>query len=237
MQVHRYFMKIYTLMFNTKTNLKQLLLSSTIANFLFLSCAHAGLNKWVDEKGQVHYGDRIPAKYLGKEHSQLNEQGVTLRTSKALKTDEEISAEESSRKLKAAEDKKRLIKARKQALRDRVLLDTFTTESDLSLARDARIEAIDSQISLAETLIKNDEKKLANVKTRIETIEKSGRKVPENLHKEVISVGRQIENNYAFIEDRNNERDEIFKTFKQDVSRFRQLKKEKKERQEKLSNQ
>jgi len=220
-------------MFRPKTYLNKLLLSSMIANFLLLPCAYAGLNKWVDEKGQIHYGDRVPSKYLSKEHSQLNEQGVILRTNKALKTEKELSVEEATRRTKAAEDKKRLIKARKQALRDRVLLDTFTTESDLSLARDARIEAIDSQISLAETLIKNDEKKLSNVKVRIDTIEKSGRVAPENLHKEVISVGRQIQNNYAFIEDKTNERDEILKTFKQDVKRFLQLKKEKREMQEK----
>jgi len=220
-------------MLKPETTLKQLLLSSMVANLLVLPCAYAGLNKWVDEKGQIHYGDRVPSRYLSKEHSQLNEQGVTLRTSKALKTDKELSAEENARRLKAAEDKKRLIIARKQALRDRVLLDTFTTENDLSLARDARIDAIDSQISLAETLIKNDEKKLSNVKIRIETIEKSGRTAPENLHKQIISVGRHIQNNYAFIEDKTNERDEIIKTFKQDVNRFRQLKKEKHESQEK----
>lgn len=220
-------------MLRPKTTLKKLLLSSMISNLLLLPCANAGLNKWVDEKGQIHYGDRIPSRYLSKEHSQLNEQGVTLRTSKALKTEKELSAEENARRIKAAEDKKRLIIARKQALRDRVLLDTFTTESDLSLARDARIDAIDSQIYLAETLIKNDEKKLSTVKKRIDSIEKSGRTAPENLHKEVVSVGRQIQNNYAFIEDKTNERDEILKTFKQDVTRFRQLKKEKRESQEK----
>ncbi|MCW8933096.1 MAG: DUF4124 domain-containing protein [Gammaproteobacteria bacterium] len=224
-------------MFKTIPNLKNLLLSGMIAIFLLLPCAYAGLNKWVDEKGQVHYGDRVPSEYLAKEHSQLNEQGVILRTSKALKTEEELSAEESNRKIKAAEDKKRLIKARKQALRDRVLLDTFTRESDLSLARDARIEAIDSQISLAETLIKNDEKKLAGVKGRIDKIEKSGRVAPENLHKEVLSVGRQIQNNYAFIEDKTNERNEILETFKQDISRFRQLKKERSKALEKQRGQ
>lgn len=223
-------------MLKTNTKLKKLLLNGMLANFLLVPSAQAGLNKWVDEKGHIHYGDRVPSQYLSKEHSQLNEQGVTLRTSKAMKTEAELSEAETIRKLKAIEDKNRLIKARKQALRDRVLLDTFTTESDLSLARDTRVEAIDSQISLAETLIKNDETKLATAKKRIASIEKSGRVAPKNMHKEVISVGRQIQNNYAFVEDKNNERDEIINKFKQDVTRFRQLKKEKRERQKKNSN-
>jgi len=215
-----------------KTQLKQLL-SAIIVSLLLTPCTYAGLNKWVDEKGQVHYGDRVPSQYLRKEHSLLNEQGVTLRTSKAQKSEKELSEDQKKNKLKAAENKKRLIASRKKALRDRVLLDTFTTESDLTLARDARLDAIDSQISLAETLIKNDEIKLSNVKSRIESIQKSGRDAPENLHKEVISVGRQLENNYAFIEDKTNERTEILKAFKQDVIRFRQLHKEKQEARKK----
>ena len=208
-------------------------LGITIASLLVTPCTYAGLSKWVDEKGQTHYGDRVPSKYLSKEHSLLNEQGVTLRTSKALKTEEELTDEKKKKKLEAAENTKRLIESRKKALRDRVLLDTFTTENDLTLARDARLDAIDSQISLAQTLIKNDKIKLSNVKSRIESIKKSGRDAPDNLHKEVISVGRQLENNYSFIEDKTNERIEILKAFKEDVIRFRQLKEEKKAAREK----
>lgn len=205
-----------------------IIIKSGIIGYLLVSnFSYAGLNKWVDEKGQTHYGDRVPSKYLTKEHSILNDQGVTVRTNEALKTDEELSEEEKQRALKAKEDRQRIMKERTKALRDRVLLDTFTTEKDLILARDARIEAVNSQISLAETLIKHDEKKLEDVQLRIKSLEAAGRKPPENLHKEVISVGRQLENNYAYIEDQNNARAEILKTFDQDIKRFRELMKEK----------
>lgn len=218
-------MDITTIFLNTRR------LTALISCLLILPAAEAGLHKWVDEHGQTHYGDRIPPKYMKKEHSTLNEQGVQLRTNKAMKTDEQIQDEENQRRIKAAEDRKRLIESRKQALRDRVLLDTFTTEKDLAIVRDERIEAIDSQISLAQTLINNDEKKLADVKQRIKEIEASGRKAPENLHKEVISVSRQLENNYAFIEDKTNERVSILETFDEDVKRFRELMKAKHEAQ------
>lgn len=168
---------------------------------------------------------------MKKEHSTLSEQGIQLRTNKAMKTEEQLQEEEEQRRLKAAEDRKRLIEQRKQALHDRVLLDTFTSEKDLAIVRDERIDAIDSQISLAETLIKNDERKLADVKQRIKEIEASGREAPENLHKEVVSVSRQLENNYAFVEDKNNERTSIMEIFEQDVKRFRELMKARHERQ------
>ncbi len=185
--------------------------------------AHA-LKKWVDEHGNVHYGDRVPPQYLKKEHETLNEEGIVIRKAKARKSDEQIAEEERQREAKKEADKQRLIAQRKQALRDRVLLDTFTTERDLEIARDARIEAIDSQISLAKTLINKDEQKLQDVKDRIKSIEAGGREAPENLHKEVVAVSRQLENNYAFIEDKNNERQSTLDKFKEDVKRFRELK-------------
>ena len=154
-------------MFITYTRFKKQFLNGLIVSFLLTPCAYAGLNKWVDEKGHVHYGDRVPSQYLSKEHSQLNEQGVTVRTSEALKTEEEQTESNKEQRIQAAENKKRLIESRTKALRDRVLLDTFTTENDLVIARDARLDAIDSQISLSETLIKNDEIKLSNIKSRI----------------------------------------------------------------------
>lgn len=187
----------------------------------------AGTKKWVDEQGQVHYGDRIPIEYLRGEHSVINEQGIEVRKKAAMKSEAELARDAELQKRKQAEERKRLIEARKQALRDRVLTDTFTTENDLMIARDARVEAIDSQISLTETLIAHDEQKLADVKQRIKSIEESGREAPQNLHKEVRSVSHQLENHYAFIEDRNNEREKIIKSFEEDIKRFRELMQEK----------
>ncbi|MCW9013431.1 MAG: DUF4124 domain-containing protein [Gammaproteobacteria bacterium] len=193
---------------------------------------HAALNKWVDDKGQVHYGDRVPAEYLKKERAVLNEQGVIVRETKAAKTKEELLAEKKEKAREMEIKRQKLIEEKKKALRDRVLLDTFTTEKDIMLARDARIDAVDSQINLSETLIKNDEQKLKDVKQRIESIEKSGRQVPENLHKEVTAVSRQLENHYQFVETKTEEREQILRGFEQDIKRFRELQKKRKEEAE-----
>lgn len=204
-------------------NFKLILSSIILANLLITPYAHASMKKWVDEDGQVHYGDRVPFQYLRNEHSELNQQGVTINRSKKMKSERELSAEALQRRIQVIADKKRQLEERRAALRDRVLLDTFTVENDLMIARDARLDSVDSQISLAQTLIKNDNKKLADVKKRIKEIEASGRKAPENLHKEVNSVSKQLENNHAFTEDKKNERTYIIESFDKDVKRFRVL--------------
>jgi hypothetical protein len=183
----------------------------------------AGMKKWVDEDGQVHYGDRIPPEYLRGEHSVINEQGIEVRKNAAMKTEEELKREAELLKHKQSEERKRQIEARKQALRDRVLTDTFTSENDLVIARDARVDAVDSQISLTKTLIEHDQQRLRDVQSRIKSIEASGREAPENLHKEVISLSRQLENNEKFIADRKKERQKIIDSFDADIKRFREL--------------
>ena len=195
-----------------------------------LGPVHAGLNKWVDENGQVHYGDRVPAKYLKQERDVLNEQGVVVRKHEAMKTDEELAREKALKEKQAAETRVRMIEAKKAALRDRVLLETFTTEDDLIHSRDDRIEAVDTQILLTETIIKDNEKKLEALKKRITGIEKSGRKVPENLHKEQDAVSRQLETHYQYVETKSQEKQNIIDKFDEDIKRFRELMEEKKRR-------
>lgn len=214
------------------SQLKHFLLTGIIGFFLIFQPVWAGLNKWVDDKGNTHYGDRVPPTYLKKEHSLLNDQGIIIRTTEALKTEEELSQEEKEQKIKSKENAIRLIAERKQALHDKMLLDTFTTESDLVHAIEARVETVNSQIALAETLIKNYETRLNNVKLRIKTITASGRTPPANLHKEIKTIGSQLDKNFAYIEDKNNERTEILKTFEADVQRYRALTKLKSKHQE-----
>ena len=54
------------------------------------TASQAALNKWTDEKGQVHYGDEVPAEYLHQKRAVLNEQGVVV---KDLKSQEQMEKE------------------------------------------------------------------------------------------------------------------------------------------------
>lgn len=192
--------------------------------------ANAALHKWVDEKGQVHYGDQIPPQYIDQKRSVLNEQGVVVERVEKAKTSEQYEKEAEEKRIKAEQERARMIELKKSALRDRVLMDTFTTERDLILARDARVEAVDSQIQLTEAFIKENSRKQEELKKRIEGLEKSGRVVPENLHKEMESVSRQMQTNTKYIEDKKIEREQIIVKFDDDIKRFRELMEEKSKR-------
>lgn len=185
------------------------------------TASQAALNKWTDEKGQVHYGDEVPAEYLHQKRAVLNEQGVVV---KDLKSQGQLEKEKQEKAATESAKNAVLIESRKQELRDRVLLDTFTTERDIQIARNDRVSAVDSQIQLAESNIKDGDRKMKELNERISSIEKSGRQVPDNVYKEKDSVSRQLENNYKYVESKQEERKEIERKFNEDLKRFRDLK-------------
>ncbi|HEY9149662.1 MAG TPA: DUF4124 domain-containing protein, partial [Gammaproteobacteria bacterium] len=116
-----------------------LLLATTLGAGL-PGAAQAGLYKWTDEQGNVHYGDRIPPQYAEKEQRRLNEQGITVEVKERAKTPEELAEAQRLAKIEAEQAELR----RQQRERDRILLDTFSNEDEIIMTRDGKVSAIDA---------------------------------------------------------------------------------------------
>ena len=195
--------------------------------------AQAKMYKWVDENGQMHFGDKIPEKYLVKEHQELNEQGVVVKTKEAAKTREEL--EEARRE--EAERKKIEAEQKRQAQRDRVLLDTYTTERDLIVAPDSRLEAVDSQINLSKTILTESDKNIASLEKQIERIKASKREVPKDLYNRLEIEKKQVEVQNSNMENHLKRRKEISEQFNDYIERFKELKAEQKAKRERLAKE
>lgn len=194
----------------------------TISTVILMSplAAQATLYKWLDEDGRVHFGDRIPVKYQLKEHEELNQRGVVLKHNDAAKTKEEKAEE----KRLAKERKKLELAEKKQKQRDRVLLDTYTTERDLIVARDSRLEAVGSQIQLAETIISDSNKNIESLERQVTQIKASNREVPEDLYQRIASEKQQVEVQTKVEQGHIKRRDDISAQFNGYIERFNTLK-------------
>lgn len=207
----------------------------TISIVIMLSpwATHATLYKWVDEEGRVHFGDRIPAKYQLKEHDELNDSGVVSKHNAAAKTAEE-KAEEN--RLKKEENKIALAKKRKRQ-RDRVLLDTYTTERDLIVARDARLEAVGSQIQLSETIISDSTKTIDSLEAQIVQIKATNRTVPKEIYQRIESEKQQVAVQTKVKSGHKKRLDGITLQFDGYITRFNTLKAEQKARRMRLAKE
>ena len=192
-------------------------------SLLFILCsvpAQAKLYKWVDENGQTHFGDKIPTQYLSKEHKELNEQGATVKTYDAAETEEERAEKRKQERARKEEEKK----AKLQAKRDRVLLDTYTTERDLIAAKTARLDAVASQMQLSESIIADTERKLEMTEKQITRIKASGREVPKNISDKMVREEKQLATQRKIARGHLEREQKINTQFDGYIERFRELK-------------
>lgn len=200
---------------------------------VILACsfsAHGKMFKWVDEEGQMHFGDKIPPQYLVKEHEELNESGVVTKRQKAAKTAAEKAED---RRLEKKKKEEALVEKKKQQ-RDRVLLDTYTTERDLIVARDSRLEAVGSQIQLAETIISDSNKNIDSLEKQVVQIKASNREVPADVYQRIDSEKQQVAVQSKVMASHKKRHEDITTQFNDYIERFKVLKAEQQARRDKL---
>jgi len=198
-----------------------LIIAVAAALLLSTPTLHAGkLYKWVDESGQVRYGDRVPPEYAKRRNETLNSQGIVVETRAAQKTKEQLAEEQRLATLKAAEERRQ----REQAHKDRILLDTFTNEDEMILTRDGKLEAIEAVIRVTTGRIEKIRQKLSNLTRRAANLERAGRPVPVELSQQIAESHSQIRQNLEYIENRKQEQRAIHEKFELDIKRFRDLK-------------
>ena len=203
---------------------------------VLLSCsfsAQARIYKWQDEEGQIHFGDEIPSKYIIREHDELNYSGVVVKHRDAAKTAEQKAEE----KRIEYERKKAALIEKKKKQRDRVLMDTYTTERDLVVARDSRMEAVDAQIKLADSIITDSNKKIESMEQQVVDIQASNREVPIGLYQRIDNEKEQVAVQSKVKKNHEKRRDEIAAQFNDFINRFKALKAEKKAKWERLAKE
>jgi hypothetical protein len=107
----------------------------------------AGMYKWVDEQGNVHYSDKAPPDVPSKGETVLDKQGRQVQ-----KIDPPLSPAELKAKAEEDERQRALAKAKDdQARRDRALMLSYSNEEEIEIARKRAVSTIESQIKSAQS--------------------------------------------------------------------------------------
>lgn len=187
--------------------------------------ASAGtLYKWIDENGEVRYSDRMPANQVKREHQTLNSQGIVITTKSAAKTEEEIIAfKEAKKELQAKQEVERQNKEAQGRL-DRVLLLTFSSETEMSRVKNDRIDVLDSVIRLIYKSIAATEDRLIRFQGLAEQQYISQEKeVPGGLAQNIEESTRKLKNREKQLSLKLGEKFKIEAQYEVDIARFRLL--------------
>ncbi len=183
--------------------------------------AQAGkLYRWVDTDGNTHYTDKIPPDQVKHSRQELSEEGIRTLSVPRAKTKKEVEEQRKLGRLRA--EQQRLIE--KQQMEDRVLLRTFRNEDDLIMARNGKLAAIDGMIKVTQGNIRRHQAKLTDLQHRAATRERKGSTVPEVLVTKIDITLRNINEAYADIGRKEQEKNAIRETFARDLKRFWALK-------------
>lgn len=180
----------------------------------------AKMYKWVDENGQMHFGDSIPMQYRAKKHMELNAKGDLVKTHDARATEDERIEKERLDALRKEEE----ARMAEQEKKDRSLLEVYSSEQELIVSRDERLEALDSQLLLSDTIIQDTKRKLDVTKKQIARLRSAGKKVPDNITQKLVREQQQLTDYKEASRDYLAKKDEVNKLFGDYIDRFRELK-------------
>jgi hypothetical protein len=173
--------------------------------------------KWVDDKGVVHYSDKMPADAVDKGNVELNKQGIAVKRNDPAPTLEQ-------RKAKAAEEERQKHLAREREVvdrRDRALMQSYTSEDEIDLARTRALATIDTQVQSAQAY----SGQLIKRRTELEAKRKSfgDKQVPPAFERELESIGEELAKQDTLIAEKKREAAVVTARYDADKARWREL--------------
>lgn len=177
--------------------------------------------RWVDDKGQVHYGDSIPPEYANQDSEVLNRQGVAVSRIEGNETPEEAKAR------KEFEQKQKDLAQQRQ--RDRVLLQTYLSVQEIEALRDRRLDLIDSQIRvqqqyLSQLRLKHGQQLSQAAKYKPYSKDPAAQPVPPDVAADITRSETDIRTQQANLQKKVADRKALQAQFERDIARYKELK-------------
>jgi len=177
--------------------------------------AQKQLYKWTDEQGNVHYTDKAPESRGG---VVLDKQGRPVRTIEGPPTAEQARVREAE-----AERQKSLDKDQESAARrDRALLASYTTESEIDLARARASATFETQIQSAQAYMAQLTKRKQDIDARKASFR--DKPIPPQLEAESTSVNNEYAKNTDLVAQKRRELAAVVARYESDKARWRELK-------------
>jgi uncharacterized protein DUF4124 len=194
-----------------------LLLVGTMA-IAFAHGAHAALYKWTDERGIVHYSDKLPPEAVNRASIQLSREGLTVRkTEQARPVVQRLPRSENDEQRMREAERDRLLAAR----RDRALMESYTGESEIDLAKSRAVATIEGQVQSAQAFIAQMQKRRDELEAKMGTY--APRPVPGEIKREIETIDAEVARQNNFIAAKQKESASVAARYDADKQRFREL--------------
>ncbi|MBI5435586.1 MAG: DUF4124 domain-containing protein [Nitrosomonadales bacterium] len=189
------------------------ILGATLVLFAaFCATAEAKLYKWVDDKGETHYGEVVPPEYANKDKVQFNEKGLEVR-----KKEPKIKAGSGN---KAPEEDQATIDQRR---RDNALVNTYSNEKEIDLARDRNLQQVEARINSIQLMLKPAQQDLDNYRKEADGLKQRGNKIPDSLQSDITGAENKVAKLKQDLAKAQEKDASVRASFEADRVRYREL--------------
>ncbi len=182
-----------------------------------LPAVAAGVYKWTDDQGIVHYSDQMPVDAINKGGVVIDKQGRQVKKIDATLTPAQAKAKEAEDErlrllAKAQEDKSR---------RDTALTHSYTSEEEIDFARNRALLAIESQLKSAETYIADLTRRQQELKK--DKLAYGTKPAPATLDNELSGLDEELARQDKVLAQRRAEITAINAKYESDKLRWREI--------------
>ena len=202
-------------MINKITNL---VIFFTVGVLVLTSNAYARMKCWKNSDGVKECGDRVPPEYTQQGYQELSKGGIVKDETGRVKTKEELKKE----KIEAEAEAQKQRELSNKRAQDKMLLETFTSISEIEAAQQQKIEAIGSTIKVIR-------KRIIKLQYSLDD-ELDENSIDKQIDGEEKKIGnaellkKQISENKDYIKKKIDEKEKIKETYSRYIARFKKLK-------------
>lgn len=182
------------------------------------STAEAKLYKWVDDKGVTHYDETVPPEYAGKDNVLFDDKGRIIKKNSQLSADEKRVLEEAASKKRSADEA-----AAEQRRRDKSLLNTYSNEKEIDLARDRNLQQVEALINSIQLLQKSAQENMASYQLESQQLTQAGKKIPPSLKSDISDAEKRAAKLQQRLDKAQEKMASIRANFEADKVRYREL--------------
>lgn len=186
-----------------------------------MSCVQAGLYRWVDQQGNVHYSDVIPPAMVKQGHAELNKQGMTTKRVAAAPTAKELA----EKKRQETMNKLRQTFKTHQKEQDKYLLANYSSVDELEAVYKSKLRVLDKNTRSMQERRDAVKSRLAKVKEQLNGLHDIFQR--QKMERYVHEAEQALLNYMHALQENQTEYDRLTFRFEQDRQRLLQLLNEK----------
>ena len=194
------------------------LLVATTAFVAMCGTAGAATYKWTDDQGVVHYSDKVPPEAVSKGATVLDKQGRPVKKIEPAPTPEQLKAKEA-----AEEDQRARAKVEQdQARKDRALMQSYTSESEIDIAKSRALSTLDAQIKSAQAYSADLTRRQQDLKKRKASF--GDKPIPIDLERDLTNVDIELSRETALIKQKTEEVAAVTAKYDTEKKRWQEIK-------------